>query len=105
MTKKDFFVITESDNLYLDLAPCSGYIVFDTIGIYKAPFFCYYKYRKEISKMKEPKVIKVMEHYEAYKPDKPISKKTFLCSGDYEWEALEDARAILAQRESEKKRE
>ena len=37
MTKKDFFVITESDNLYLDLAPCSGYIVFDTIGIYKNP--------------------------------------------------------------------
>ncbi len=35
MTKKDFFVITESDNLYLDLAPCSGYIVLDTIGIYK----------------------------------------------------------------------
>lgn len=25
MTKKDFFVIIESDNLYLDLAPCSGY--------------------------------------------------------------------------------
>lgn len=37
MTKKDFFVITESDNLYLDLAPCSGYVVFDTIGIYKNP--------------------------------------------------------------------
>lgn len=55
--------------------------------------------------MKEPKVIKVMEHYEAYEPDKPILKETFLCSGDYEWEALEDARAILAQRESEKKRE
>lgn len=55
--------------------------------------------------MKEPKVIKVMEHYEAYEPDKPISKKTFICSGDYEWEALEDARAILEQRESEKKRE
>ena len=35
MSKKDFFVITESDNLYLDLAPCSGYIVLDTIGIYK----------------------------------------------------------------------
>lgn len=70
MTKKDFFVITESDNLYLDLAPCRGYIVFDTI-----------------------------------EPDKPIAKETFLCSGDYEWEALEDARAILAQRESEKKRE
>lgn len=40
MTKKDFFVIIESDNLYLDLAPCSGYIVFDTIGIYKnSPLF------------------------------------------------------------------
>lgn len=26
MTKKDFFVIIESDNLYLDLAPCSGYV-------------------------------------------------------------------------------
>lgn len=37
MTKKDFFVITESYNLCLDLAPCSGYIVFDTIGIYKNP--------------------------------------------------------------------
>lgn len=37
MTKKDFFVITESDNLYLDLALCGGYIVFDTIGIYKNP--------------------------------------------------------------------
>lgn len=57
MTKKDFFVITESYNLYLDLAPCSGY------------------------------------------------KETFLCSGAYGWEALEDARAILEQRESEKKRE
>ena len=55
--------------------------------------------------MKEPKLIKVMEHYEAYEPDKPISKETFLSSGDYEWEALEDARIILAQRESEKKRE
>ena len=74
-------------------------------GLDFAPFFYYYKYRKEISKMKEPKVIKVMEHYEAYEPDKPISKETFLCSGDYEWEALEDARIILAQRESEKKRE
>lgn len=37
MTKKDFFVITESGNLYLDLTPCSGYIVLDTIGIYKNP--------------------------------------------------------------------
>lgn len=37
MTKKDFFVITESDNLYLDLASCSGYVVLDTIGIYKNP--------------------------------------------------------------------
>ena len=26
--------------------------------------------------MKEPKIIKVMEHYEAYEPDKPISKRT-----------------------------
>lgn len=25
--------------------------------------------------MKKPKVIKVMEHYKAYEPDKPISKK------------------------------
>ena len=74
-------------------------------GLDFASFFYYYKYRKEISKMKEPKVIKVMEHYEAYEPNKPISKETFLCSGDYEWEALEDARIILAQRESEKKRE
>lgn len=31
MTKKDFFVITESDNLYLDLASCSGYVVLDTM--------------------------------------------------------------------------
>lgn len=38
MTKKDFFVITESDNLYLDLAPCNGYVVLDTIGIYKNPY-------------------------------------------------------------------
>lgn len=37
MTKKDFFVIIESDNLYLDLTPCSGYVVLDTIGIYKNP--------------------------------------------------------------------
>lgn len=37
MTKKDFFVFTQSDNLFLDLVPCSGYIVLDTIGIYKNP--------------------------------------------------------------------
>lgn len=30
MTKKDFFVITESDNLYLDLALCGGYVVLHT---------------------------------------------------------------------------
>ena len=79
MSKKDFFVISESDNLYIDLAPCGGYVVLHTRwtgaiilynfikkGLDFAPFFCYYKYRKEISKMKEPKVIKVMEHYEAY---------------------------------------
>lgn len=37
MTKKDFFVIIESDNLYLNLASCNGYVVLDTIGIYKNP--------------------------------------------------------------------
>lgn len=37
MTKKDFFVIVKSDNLHLDLTPCNGYVVLDTIGIYENP--------------------------------------------------------------------